>query len=232
MTFSLEDLDAVQRTISSRRTFKVLRDPEHPVSFEQDFAQQCQSLVQSAIVSADWAPFHYDRAADSVPQPWRVDILWHDACQKIAGNFYQWFDDVKPGNKIPAMLSACGACVIVSWLPQFEATETEKSDKQRAIDEEHLAAASAYVQNLLLLLTAANMGTYWSSGGQFRESAMKAKVGISEGKVLAAVFVDFMGGEGTGEPNDTNAAQRLPGKLADKRAPLDKWCREISVSEF
>lgn len=235
MSFSKTELEAVKKAVLQRRTFKVLRDPVRPVVFDESTIAALRQKVRDAVAIADSAPFHYDRAVDGVPQPWRVDILWHDACQAVAGSFYEWFTDVKPGNKIPAMLSACGACVVVSWLPQFEQPDDGHDAlpkrKQRDIDEEHLAAASAYVQNLLLLLTATNMGTYWSSGGQFRDDSMKAKIGLAKGRVLAAVFVEFPADGESDVVQDAGDVQRLPGKLADKRAEVAQWCKEIAIGD-
>ena len=246
MTFTKDELAAVKKAVATRRTFKVIGDVTNPVSFEAELDEQYRDLVRAAVCAADAAPFHYDRNFNDVAQPWRVDILWHDACQKVAANFYQWFDNVKPGNKLPGMLSACGACVVVSWLPQFEgAQEGDDSgsgdalpakSKQIQIDQEHLAATSAYVQNLLLLLTASNMGTYWSSGGQFRQDAMKQKIGVEKsGSVLAAVFVDFLsGGAGQGDAPKTTqeSTERIPGKLADKRAPMERWVSEVTIDQI
>jgi nitroreductase len=243
MKFTKEELSAVEKAVAARRTFKVIGDVAKPVSFDAEFDERCRDLVRAAVRAADAAPFHYDRNFDGVAQPWRVDILWHDSCHKVAGNFYQWFDNVKPGNKLPGMLSACGACVVVSWLPQFEGLQNQDTfssgealpakAKQIQIDQEHLAATSAYVQNLLLLLTASNMGTYWSSGGQFRDDTMKEKIGVEKsGIVLAAVFVDFFGG-GAGQRDAANSSQgspeRIPGKLANKRAPMERWVSEVRI---
>ena len=246
MTFTKDELTAVEKAVAARRTFKVIGDVANPVSFEAELDERCRDLVRAAVGAADAAPFHYDRNFNGVAQPWRVDILWHDACQKVASNFYQWFDNVKPGNKLPGMLSACGACVVVSWLPQFEgAQEGDVSStgealpakaKQIQIDQEHLAATSAYVQNLLLLLTASNMGTYWSSGGQFREDAMKQKIGVEKsGSVLAAVFVDFLGsgaGQGDAAKSTQGSPERIPGKLANKRAAMESWVSEVSIDQI
>ena len=249
MTFTKEELAAVEKAVAARRTFKVIGDVANPVSFDAELDKRCRALVRAAVRAADAAPFHYDRDFDGVAQPWRVDILWHDSCQKVAANFYQWFDNVKPGNKLPGMLSACGACVVVSWLPQFEGAQEEVEGdasssgdalagkaKQIQIDQEHLAATSAYVQNLLLMLTASNMGTYWSSGGQFRDDAMKEKIGVEKsGSVLAAVFVDFLGsgaGQGDAAKSTQGSPERIPGKLANKRAAMESWVSEVSIDQI
>lgn len=221
--FSPEDFETVQRAVRQRRTFKVIGDSDWPVQISDDLAQRYRRQVLESIRSADAAPFHYDRSCDNIAQPWRVTVLWHETCQKIAAQFYDWFDDVKPGNKLPSMLNACGAVVLVSWLPQFETAAPPAGDiaaqKQILIDQEHLAATSAYVQNLLLMLTAANMGTYWSSGGQFRQRSMMDRLEMDPPQqLLAAVFVEF-------PLTNSDEVTRLPGKLAGQRADADRWMK-------
>jgi len=223
--FTPEDFQTVTRVVQQRRTLKVIGDVDAPVVVDSPMAIKCRDIVLRSVQTADSAPFHYDRSCDNVPQPWRVNILWHETCQKVAANFYQWFEDVKPGNKLPSMLSACGACVLVSWLPQFdgEGDEAFTKSKQIQIDQEHLAATAAYVQNLLLLLTAADMGTYWSSGGQFCTRSMMDRLSMEAGRqLMAAVFVEFPATNG-------DSVQRLPGKLAGKRAGVESWMSVVEL---
>ena len=77
---------------------------------------------------------------------------------------------------------------------------------------------------------------YWSSGGQFRTDAMKERIGIEKaGRVLAAVFVDFLGGgagQGDAAKSAQTAPQRIAGKLANKRAPTQRWVSEIAIDQF
>ncbi|MEM8559518.1 MAG: nitroreductase family protein, partial [Bacteroidota bacterium] len=81
--------------------------------------------------------------------------------------------------------------------------------------------ASAMVQNLLLLLTAHGMGTYWSSGGAMREAGFYQEIGIPESeRFLAAVFVEYP------ETLD-NDWDRLPGKHRERRS--DRWIREVAL---
>ena len=125
---------------------------------------------------------------------------------------------MKPSNKIPKMLSACGALVLATWIPQFYDLD-ECKPAQTATDEEHLAAASAMVQNLLLMLTAHGMGTYWSSGGQLGSELCFDRLGIPRSeRLLAAVFVEYP--EMQDEP-----LERLPGKHRDRRST--GWIREL-----
>lgn len=222
---SLPEPDAVAALIQKRQTWKVLADPENPHTLDEATIRRGDQLVAAAIRAAAWAPFHYHRGANQLAEPWRVDWVPQTACRQIAGQLRDWFDDVKPSNKLPAMLSACGSLVLVSWLPQFldsDGPGTPLDEKQRAVDEEHLAATAAFVQNLLLMLTAQGLGSYWSSGGQFREPGMRNRLRMDpQGRLLAAVFVDY-------QPQNP-AVERLAGKLRDARDPAVAWLREVSL---
>ncbi len=222
----------IAELVQRRQTMKVLGDVTAKLKLDAQVAGRNDPKVVEAIKVAGWAPFHYDRGVNGIAEPWRAHVLWHQDCQKIAAEFYNWFDDVKPGNKLPSMLSACGALVLVTWLPQFRpgfnaplaGSEEVAKENQVDIDDEHLAASSAMVQNLLLLLTAHSMGTYWSSGGQFRTRKMLDRLGIgSEESLLAAVFVEY--------PETMNQpAQRLPGKQRQSRSQRFEWIREVNLS--
>ena len=224
------DTDSLAELIRSRVTLKVLDDVESPIQISDEVAAANNSKVISAVQSAGWAPFHYDRAVDGMAEPWRAHILWHQECQTVAQEFHGWFDDVKPSNKLPKMLSACGALVLVTWIPQFQGVGSDQKsgeeltkEKQLQVDEEHLAAASAMVQNLILLLTAQSMGTYWSSGGQFRTAAMFEKLGIpTSERLLAALFVEY-------PETLSDAKERLPGKQRSNRSTTFQWMREIEL---
>jgi nitroreductase len=226
--------------IRKRKTLKVLGDVERPVEISDAVATANQDKIMEAIRTAGWAPFHYDRSVGGLAEPWRVHVLWHPECRQVAREFDGWFDQIKSGNKLPAMLSACGAVVLVTWLPQFrsghpthlDSTSNAESvqevvppDKQLAVDEEHLAATAAMIQNLLLMLTAFGMGTYWSSGGQFQSSIMLDKLGIDlSERLLAAVFVEFpetMGQE----------IERVPGKQRDRRSLDYRWLDVVTLAK-
>jgi nitroreductase len=213
-------IDAVRTAIRNRRTFKVLAEVENPLEF--DATDNQDDFVRQSIADAGWAPFHYDRKVDSIAEPWRCHVLWHNDCRSVAQQMRDWFPDMKPTNKLPTMLAACGALVLATWIP---ATEQELSDpeKLQTINEEHLAATAAMVQNLLLTLTAGGYGSYWSSGGQFKTQAMFKRLGVgSNEKLAAAVFVEY-------PQSQDMELERLPGKNRDKRSEATKWCREISL---
>jgi len=211
--------------IKQRQTWKVLSSVDQPVIHPADVLDKSDQKVVNAIATAGWAPFHYDRATEGIAEPWRVHVLDQSRCRALATDFPSLFTDIKPTNKLPGMLSACGALALVTWLPQFShgaATDGESvaKEKQVQVDEEHLAATSAFVQNLLLLLTAKGLGTYWSSGGQFRMPAMFEHLHIpAEQRLLAAVFIDY-------DPQSTSP-ERIAGKLRNRRADPNNWARWV-----
>ena len=209
----------LESIIRSRQTWKVLGDPTDPVTFPAGVAESKLAVVKQAIAIAGFAPFHYDRGLKGVAEPWRVHLLGHQLCRQIATGLPQWLD-LKPSNKLPPMLAACGCLVIVNWLPQFRNNDSidpsVDKTKQLEIDDEHLQATAAMVQNFLLLLTEQGLGTYWSSGAQLGSPEMSRRLGISESeKLAAAVFVEFSGGVGS-------VSDRLPGKNRELRSPADK----------
>ncbi len=216
----------VSDVIQRRRTWKVLTDPDNPLELPPDLCAKWDPVVRDAVAVSGWAPFHYARNHAGMTEPWRFHIVYSKPCRKLSRHIPEWFDDVKPNNKLPAMLAACGALVLVHWLPQFD--EQQATEKQVQVNEEHLAATSAAVQNLLLLLTAAGLGTYWSSGGFFRDPLMAGKLGMDPaGKLIAAVFIDYM-------PNNPDPAiERIAGKHRMARNADLNWVREVvDLDEF
>ena len=107
---------------------------------------------------------------------------------------------------------------MVTWLPEDLNAGREENIQLR--NEEHLAAASAMVQNFLLLLTSHRMGTYWSSGGVYKKREVLDSLGVGSGeKLLAAVFIEY--------PEMMHLERlRKPGAHRDSRS--EHWIREIA----
>ncbi len=211
---------SVSQVVRDRKTLKVLADPSSPLTLSESAAVIGDRQVGESLELAGMAPFHYDRGVDSLAEPWRAYVMPHRCCREVARELPGWLDAGQAAGKLPAMLAACGATVLVTWLPQFRDVDDPKPE-QIDVDDEHLAAASAMVQNLLLLLTARGMGTYWSSGGAFKQPAIKQRLGIpASEKLLAAVFVEY--------PETMSIdIQRKPGKHRDNRSA--QWIRPVSL---
>ncbi|MEM6259543.1 MAG: nitroreductase family protein [Planctomycetota bacterium] len=214
--------DVMEQAIRARKTEKVLAKLEdhRPVPDGVDALRRPQVL--DAVKTAGWAPFHFARQA-GIAEPWRAHVLWHDQAIKTAHHLRDGLGD---GSKLPLLLAGCSACVVVTWLPEFDGQhdkplKPQVIEEQRTRDEEHLAAASAMVQNLMLVLTAHGMGTYWSSGGALRKPHLFDYLGIpKEERFLAGVFVEYP------EMMD-GPKQRKPGSHRGKRS--DAWIREVMV---
>ncbi|MEO1615476.1 MAG: nitroreductase family protein [Planctomycetota bacterium] len=213
--------------IRERRTEKVLVDVDAPFAINLADAATHQATVVNAVETAGMAPFHFDRGVDSIAEPWRAYTLTHDAARRLAIHLR---DRMTVRSKEPNLLAGCGALVLVTWLPEAldssyadSASPAGNREKLRARDEEHLAATGAMVQNLLLLLTAAGMGTYWSSGGKLGSPEVFDLLGISpDERLIAAVFIEFP--DMAGQP-----ATRKTGSQKDKRS--GRWFHKVDLAE-
>lgn len=222
---SNDDLyQAVRTVIRRRKTTKVFASVEQPLAIDAALKQQCDAMVRQCIDDAGWAPFHFDRRVDEIAEPWRVHWLHQDGCRRVASQLGQWFTDLKPGNKMPSLLAACGCVVLVTWIPQTPAAG-EDPHKLVGVNEEHLAASAAYVENLLLLLEARGMAAYWSSGSLFKTPIGMQKLGISaDQQLIACVFVDYA------TLDTIRAVELAGGGQRAKRSPSGKWTREIEIA--
>jgi len=207
--------------IRERKTTKVFGLPEQPLQLTAEIAKNWNQEVLRAIDAAGPAPFHFARNLDGVAEPWRVTTLWWEACRELAAELPQLCPDLKPGNKLPAILSACGAAVLVHWLPAG-AEEIAETVKREETNFEHLAAASTYVQNLLLLLTAAGMESYWASANLLDSPAVKLRLGVpASRKLLGAIMITYPTAESAG-------LERAGGGNRSKRSPAITWSRDLT----
>lgn len=205
--------EMVDAVIRERRTSKVLANAPLPMV-------DARQTVEELVATAGWAPFH--RVAARVHQesgaltsivPWRFHLLDAPACRALRQAL------LERGNtsKVPRMLGAAAALVQATWLPNpprgavtglFEATEENM---------EHVAAAGAAVQNLLLAATARGIRTYWSSGGALRGPEAFGWMGIPAGEILLGSIFLF--------PADTADAEVAPGSHRDRRGVPSDWAR-------
>lgn len=215
---SPETVQSVDATIRNRVTRKVLATGETVPQLEAGAIEQLNQQVKQAVEVSGWAPFHYDRRHQGIAEPWRYTLLFHQACRLLAAEFEHVFDDIKPSNKIPKMLNACGALVLVTWLPENDSANA----KIVQVNEEHLAAASAATQNLILALEARGLGTYWSSGGLLGSQTCFQRYSIvPESRLIAAVFVNYPG------LYAEDSCEVIGGKNREKRSPSESWCQVI-----
>lgn len=207
--------------IRNRKTTKLLSDvplPEHDI----------RGTVDRLIEIAGWAPFHRacdssHREADSCGvQPWRMYALDSSNCRRLAKQL-----PAENAGKIPRMLASADAMIQTTWLPNpatrpldgvlFDAT---------LANMEHIAAASAAIQNLLLAATAEGIPSYWSSGGVvLRETAGFERLKIPQEEILLGSIFLF--------PEDLEAlpstTEVVGSKLRHQRSPQPTWARWVEV---
>jgi nitroreductase len=206
----------VDGVIRERRTSKVLADAPLPVAGARE-------AVEELVATAGWAPFH--KAAARVHQegaltsivPWRFHLLDAPACRALRQVLLERGDK----SKVPRMLAAATVLVQATWLPNppkeavaglFEATEENM---------EHVAAAGAAVQNLLLAATARGFRSYWSSGGALRGAEAFGWMRIPAGEILLGSVFLF--------PADTGDAEVAPGSHRDRRGTPTDWARWVEL---
>lgn len=215
-----DSFEILADSIRRRKTIKVFGQPERPVQLAPAAAERFDQQVRAAIAAAGPAPFHFARNLEGVAEPWRVTTLWWEACRELAAELPGLCPDLKPGNKLPAILSACGAAVLVHWLPASP-EEIAEPFKREETNFEHLAAASAYVQNLLLLLTASDLESYWASANLLDSPAVKSRLAVPAGrKLLGAIMVGY-------PLVETANLERAGGGNREKRSPASAWSREL-----
>lgn len=216
----MKDHSNLNDILTNRVTSKVLADPKNPLPPKG----LDRSEVDKWLAFAGQAPFHHqaERAHKgdlSSPVPWRMYKFDADSCREFLAHLNENAD----AGKICDMLAACDAMVLATWTPDapngdlsndtlFEGTERNM---------EHVAAASAAVQNLLLLATEANWRTYWSTGGVLRTPQTFDRYGISNSEILlGAIFI---------YPQDVGDAEIRKGKLCDARGDVGDWSRWVAV---
>lgn len=207
----------VSRIITRRKTTKVLASPDNPVVLDPPASEHVRTAVNESVRIAGMAPFHHDRKLDGLAEPWRVTLLWADDCRQLAAELPNLVQ-LPPNNRLRGLLSGCAAAVIVTWLPEVSMAD---STKQQHVNDEHLAATGAYVQNLLLLLESQDLESYWASGGLLASPSVQDRLSIpTRERILAVVYVSV--------PGIVSAeAERLSGKNRENRSAPAKWIREI-----
>jgi nitroreductase len=225
-TLSRDDfVIAIDHIIRERRTAKTLRDPQY-CDLTGDFSA-FNEAVRVCIDAAGWAPFHkiaheqaHRQHGMPSPVPWRFYVLDKPACCTVVAHVRRQAEAHPDsnwsrawGSKIPKLLAGAGACVLVTWLP--DPPETDDRPELTENNIEHIAAASAATQNLLLAAEARGLYTYWSTGGIFKDGDMFDRLGIPRNQMLlGAIFLS---------PADGVYDAVEPGGLRDKRGAVSDW---------
>ena len=122
------------------------------------------------------------------------------------------------------MLAAADALIMATWLPNsadVPANGDEPGFAATINNMEHIAAASAAIQNFLLAATARGISNYWSSGGVLRGAHVFKLLGIPREQILLGAIFLF--------PKDFGDAELATSKLREHRGSREAWSRWVSL---
>ena len=215
----------IKDTINARRTSKVLGNPDtapEPEGQSREFVDELLSVAGNAQFHHPSERAHHGALAS--PVPWRVYKLDGAGCRAF---MHQLAKLEGHSDKIPAMLAAAEFLFQVTWLPDAP-NECDQLPEGMLYsgnlrNMEHVAAASAMTQSMLLAATDAGFRTYWSSGGVLRSLEVFELLGIPSCEILlGSVFL---------YPQDVGDAEIKSGKLHDKRGVINDWSvwRDVDI---
>ena len=213
----------VDTAILDRKTIKVMARSELP-------AKGTPPPFADLLRLAGMAPFH--RACDESHrnegcqlrgiEPWRFYVLDAKQCRAMARSLPE-----ENAGKIPAMLLAADGLFLATWLPNPPEKPELDGDQSfggqlfepTLANMEHIAAASAAVQNLLLAATARGIANYWSSGGVLRTQPVLRDLEISTREILLGAIFLF--------PQETAGCEVVQSKLREHRTGVSCWSRQV-----
>ena len=210
------------QNLGKRRTYKMignLQNPEHS-------QMQNEAVIQAILDAAGNAPFHSPshkahQNDKTSPVPWRAYTLDANACRRLSAKLIEQGD----ATKIPNMLSASEYLIQVTWLPDPSSEDQSNINNQMfeatMRNMEHIAAASAFAQSLLLAGESEGFKTYWSSGGTLRAPETYALLGIPIGEILIGAVFLF-----TANPQ---FAEIRAGNLANVRGITSEWNTSVTI---
>ena len=133
------------------------------------------SLVRDAVEAATWAPNHY------VTEPWKFYLLGKETISACLDLVREMVTEKKDANA--AEFKANNWAEKPGWLV---VTCRQSEDELR--EKEDYAACSAAVQNLMLYLWKAGVGSKWTTGDITRDPRFFDIVGIDQDESVVALL--------------------------------------------
>jgi len=205
--------------IRRRKTEKILSSSELPIGDQRALVNELLTLAGQAPFHRACEEHHRQPSAQAGVEPWRFHALDAATCRKLRLQLPS-----ENAGKIPAMLAAADALIMATWLPnsgEAPAMGDEPGFAATLNNMEHIAAASAAIENLLLAATSRGVSNYWSSGGVLRSTEVFALLGIPRSQILLGAVFLF--------PKEYGAAELATSKLREHRGSLEAWSRWVSI---
>ena len=154
-SYETAELREVERLLRGRRTIDQYLELPVP-----------EELVLEAIDVARWAPNHH------VTEPWRFYLLGSETIERCL----DLCQDIVTAKKSPE----AGAFKRDSWSkkPGWLVMTCRRSPDDEILEREDYAACSAAMQNLMLYLWKAGVGTKWTTGPITRDSRFPGIIGF------------------------------------------------------
>ena len=177
-SFETQELREFAEVLRGRRTIELFLQTPVP-----------EKLVRAAIEAATWAPNHH------VTEPWHFYTLGQEsinACLNLCREIVTAKKDAKAADFKAKSWSQKPGWLVV----------TCKSSDEELLQREDLAACAAAVQNFMLYLWKAGVGSKWTTGPITRDPRFSDIVGIDAAKESVVGLIWY------GYPKLTPAQQR------------------------
>lgn len=224
----------VDTAIKERKTEKVLAEKPWPIHKSD---AELKVMATALLELAARAPYHYpcaqyhtEKKALTSSLPFRMYVVDTKNCRLISE--YITSKKIIAG-KIQNMLDAADLLFMVTWLPDVAPSDIENFNnsssenipfKGSLKNMEHIAAASAAVQNLLLGATERNIPNYWSSGGVLRKKELRNLLDIPMDEILLGGIFMFPEDSANKEAEIKLGAHRENGK------EINTWSRWTNLN--
>ena len=142
-----------------------------------------EEVIQAMLEAANWAPTH------GFTEPWRFVVYGPENVQDFGdfhGGLYHTLTPEtqflqKKYEKIKYRAKNCSHVIVCI---------NKRGDKSNIPELEEIAATSAAIQNMLLVATVHQVGTFWSTGGMCYHPEFKAGLGFGEqDQVLGIIYI-------------------------------------------
>jgi nitroreductase len=213
---------SIDNIIKNRKTEKALSENQNTITNND-------ALIQGLLELAAAAPYHFksnshfteNKELDS-SLPYRFYVADSKQCRSLSDYIVE--EEIKAG-KIRNMLNTADVLLMVTWLPEIEDYNNVSHEAipftGNLKNMEHIAAASAAIQNVLIGANSRSLPNYWSSGGQLRNDPLRSHIGIPTDEILLGAIFVF--------PNnlDKNETQFIQGALRHEGKTLSSWSKRI-----